>query len=60
MKDLKKGFCSMSWNIKDIKYLNRYECIYSPYADCGIFGHYLNVEPDGTSEMNYLAMAVST
>lgn len=34
--------------------LEQYDAIYSPYSDCGIFGHYFNGDPRFTQQMSYL------
>ena len=34
--------------------LARYDAIYSPYSDCGIFGHYFFGDPNYTMHMSYL------
>ena len=38
--------------------LQRYDAIYSPYSDCGIFGHYFNGDPKMASQMSYLGGVV--
>jgi len=44
----------MSEYLKSVPELQRYDCIYSPYTDCGIFGHYFFGEPRYTEHMSYL------
>ena len=39
---------------KAIPNLQQYDAVYSPYSDCGIFGHYFNGEPDYTQHMSHL------
>jgi hypothetical protein len=33
--------------------LQRHDAIYSPYSDCGIFGHYFIGDPKFTREMSW-------
>lgn len=40
LNDVKKQYNSMHAMIGDLPDVTRHECIYSPYSDCGIFGHY--------------------
>lgn len=39
---------------KEIPALERYDCIFSPYSDCGIFGHYFQGDPKYDKHMNYV------
>ena len=39
---------------KEIPDLQRYDSIYSPYTDCGIFGHYFFGNPQFTQHMSYV------
>lgn len=34
--------------------LERYDAIYSPYSDCGIFGHYFFANPKYTQHLSYI------
>ena len=43
-----QDFCSV------VPELQRYDAIYSPYSDCGIFGHYFNGDPAQANQMCYL------
>lgn len=40
--------------VKVIPDLERYDCVYSPYSDCGIFGHYFNGNPTYSNHMSYV------
>jgi hypothetical protein len=40
--------------VKTIPEVQRYDAIYSPYSDCGIFGHYFSGDPKNTQIMSYL------
>ena len=40
--------------VKNIPDLQRYDAIYSPYSDCGIFGHYFYGDPRFTQNMSYI------
>ena len=40
LNDVKKQYNSMHALLGDLVDVTRHECIYSPYSDCGIFGHY--------------------
>ena len=39
---------------KEIPNLERYDSIFSPYSDCGIFGHYFQGEPKFDQHMSYV------
>ena len=38
--------------------ITRHECIYSPYADCGIFGHYFFGNEPFARQMNHAGMCL--
>mmetsp|Transcript_42296 Transcript_42296/g.64860 ORF Transcript_42296/g.64860 Transcript_42296/m.64860 type:complete len:284 (-) Transcript_42296:268-1119(-) len=40
--------------VKRVPDLERYDCIYSPYSDSAIFGHYFAGSPAFTEEMSYI------
>jgi hypothetical protein len=40
--------------LRAIPDLARYDAIYSPYSDCGIFGHYFFGDPNYTMHMSYI------
>lgn len=40
--------------LREIPELQRYDSVYSPYSDCGIFGHYFSGDPRFTQHMSYL------
>ena len=46
--------------IGDLPDVTRHECIYSPYSDCGIFGHYFFGNEVFTRQMNYCGVALPT
>jgi hypothetical protein len=46
--------------IGDLPDVTRHECIYSPYSDCGIFGHYFFGNEVFTRQMNYCGVGLPT
>ena len=40
--------------VKQVPDLERYDCVYSPYSDCGIFGHYFCGSPEYSNHMSYI------
>ena len=44
----------------DLVDVTRHECIYSPYSDCGIFGHYFFGNEVFTRQMNYCGVCLPT
>lgn len=40
LNDVKKQYNSMHALLGDLVDVTRHDCIYSPYSDSGIFGHY--------------------
>ena len=40
--------------VSKIPNLERYDAIYSPYSDCGIFGHYFQGDPRFQNHMSYV------
>lgn len=40
LNDVKKQYNSMHAMLGDLVDVTRHECIYSPYSDTGLFGHY--------------------
>lgn len=44
--------------IENVPQLSKHECIYSPYSDTAIFGHYLWGDELQSREMNYFAIAL--
>ena len=40
--------------VKNIDDLQRYDSIYSPYSDCGIFGHFFFGDPKFNDHMCYI------
>ena len=39
--------------LSDAKIVLKSECIYSPYVDCGIFGHYIETNSDEASLLGH-------
>ena len=54
MVDVNKQYNVMHDYLKEIPELQRYDAIYSPYTDCGIFGHYFFGDPKYTKHMSYI------
>jgi hypothetical protein len=54
MSDLKMQCNQMQEYLKVIPELQRYDAVFSPYSDCGIFGHYFHGDPRYTQSMSYL------
>ena len=44
----------------DLVDVTRHESIYSPYSDCGIFGHYFFGNEVFTRQMNYCGVCLPT
>jgi hypothetical protein len=38
--------------------IERHDCIFSPYSDCGIFGHYFLGNEQFAREMNYCGLCL--
>ena len=51
--DVKSQNCFMHDFVAQIPELQRYDSIYSPYSDCGIFGHYFFGDPKFDQHMSY-------
>ena len=60
LNDVKKQYNSMHAMVGDLPDVTRHECIYSPYSDCGIFGHYFFGNEVFTRQMNYCGVALPT
>jgi hypothetical protein len=46
--------------VKEIPDLNKYDAIYSPYSDCGIFGHYFFGEPSYDEQMLHIGTSIGS
>ncbi|TNV80358.1 hypothetical protein FGO68_gene11189 [Halteria grandinella] len=60
LNDVKKQYNSMHAMVGDLPDVTRHECIYSPYSDCGIFGHYFFGNEVFTRQMNYCGVGLPT
>lgn len=60
LNDVKKQYNSMHAMLGDLPDVTRHECIYSPYSDCGIFGHYFFGNEVFTRQMNYCGVGLPT
>ena len=54
MADLEAQPNMMHEFLKVIPDLQRFDAVYSPYTDCGIFGFYFQGDPNYTQTMSYL------
>ena len=54
MQDLEGQSNQMHELVKSIPDLQRYDAIYSPYSDCGIFGHYFFGDPRFSNQMSFV------
>lgn len=60
LNDCLKQYNSLHAMLGDLPDVTKHECIYSPYKDCGIFGHYLFGNEVFTRQMNYCGLAMNT
>lgn len=60
LNDVKKQYNSMHALIGDLPDVTRHETIFSPYSDCGIFGHYFFGNEVFTRQMNYCGVCLPT
>lgn len=60
LNDVLKQYNSMHAMLGDLPDVTKHECIYSPYSDTGIFGHYFFGNEVFTRHMNYCGMALNT
>jgi processing peptidase subunit beta len=60
LHDIKKQYNSMHALLGDLPDVTRHETIYSPYSDCGIFGHYFFGNEVFTRQMNYCGVCLPT
>ena len=60
LNDVKKQYNSMHALLGDLVDVTRHECIYSPYSDTGIFGHYFFGNEVFTRQMNYCGVCLPT
>ena len=44
--------------LQEVPNLERYDCIFSPYTDCGIFGHYFFGDPSYLEHMSYIGSII--
>ena len=60
LNDVLKQYNSMHAMLGDLPDVTKHECIYSPYSDTAIFGHYFFGNEVFTRQMNYCGMALNT
>lgn len=60
LNDVAKQYNAMHSVLGDLPDVSKHECIYSPYSDCGIFGHYLFGNEIFTRQMTYAGLAMNT
>ncbi|CAI2366411.1 unnamed protein product [Moneuplotes crassus] len=60
LNDVAKQYNALHGMIGDLPDVTKHECIYSPYSDTAIFGHYFFGNEVFTRQMNYCGMAVNT
>jgi hypothetical protein len=53
LNDVAKQYNTMHGMISDLPDITQHECIYSPYKDTAIFGHYFSGNEKLTRQMNY-------
>jgi hypothetical protein len=44
--------------VTNIDGLERHDCIFSPYSDCGIFGHFFMGDPRFNDHMTYIGSKI--
>jgi mitochondrial-processing peptidase subunit beta len=60
LNDVHKQYNALHTMIGDLPDVTKHECIYSPYSDCAIFGHYFFGNEIFTRHMNYCGMALNS
>lgn len=60
LNDVAKQYNALHAMIGDLPDVTKHECIYSPYSDTAIFGHYFFGNEVFTRQMNYCGMALNT